>query len=899
MFSKSNLWKIEKNKSQLFDIDTEIKESININNLQKIIKSKYNKTYTDLKWIEDFNFPCQDLQGHLKKLKKQIRNGFLVTHAQIPNGYGRASFKGFMTMCSLPNEVRQALSIDTTVDYDIKNAQPQILFQICKNSSINKKEYKYQEQYCTNRDKVLEEIGKYYFGKYDNEIYKMIKVLIIRVAYFGGGFKKWYEQCEENGFKLKTKYDSDFIINLKEEIQKITEKYVITNNSDIYSEIIMENTKQYTASLDFYEKNQKLKRSVNIILQKPIKKNSKATIISKFLHHYEEIVIETVLLKLVEDKKMIENRYIYAYDGFQDAEKHDLRYLEKIVKDAINFDLEFVIKGTEDGEKLMEKVEVLLKEDLLGKEHPEEYLKEFNTQYFESLCYDYGMQKDYWELFVCFTQKEGNYWFTNVETIKNPENGRIIEKRETEAYKWCKLMESFGDIASYSTNKKTGQEVREPFIQKWKREGMRKYYKMTFYPENKPHSEMLDNKYFNTFNGYPDFIFGDTLYTEEEDKKYNSVWEGILSNLLGDRESMDIYNMLISYKIKYPSKKKPFGIVIKGQQGEGKNFVLSRIAQAIDKHHYNTTSNVEDVLGKHAMGLFHKLIVNLNEMNLTETKTKTERFKSLVSEYEYTFNPKNAQPFEAIIYALLVLTTNSMCPLILDVITGERRWFIFEGNGRNCNISQDKWTEIYKLTETDKFTQWLYNYYNNMDSDNYDFKKAKYENSKTEAYNNLASLFIPHEMLFLKDWLIDSNFVNYSSGCKVDCFSDDEASEEEGWIKYYDRDEFYQTVEVEIKYLLSDFWNWCKDNRVSSGETKNPKSFKGKLASFNFKNIKHDKDTKTRRTTMKFKPIDLLRQLIEKNVIDDCDVKNWKKLDKKGDYKKEDEKTGLNFLDLV
>ncbi len=896
MFNKQNLWEIQKNTTKLFDIDTKIKEEINITNLKKIIKSGFNKTYTDLKWIEDFNFPSQDLQGHLKKITKQVKNGFLVTQAQIPNGYGRANYKGYMAMCSLPNAVRQALSIDTTVDYDIKNAQPSILYQICKNSSINKKEYKTQKQYCEKRQETLEEIGKYYFGKYDKEIYKKIKVLIIQVAYFGGGFKSWYDKCEQNGFKLKTKKDHHIVCDLKKEIKTITEKYVIPNNSLIFSDILIENATNYKSKMEYYEKN----KSKNKNLKKPFQKNPKSTIISKFLHHYEEICIETVILKLVQDKKMIKNRFIYSYDGFQDK-KHDLRYLEKIVKDETNFDIEFTIKDTKDGEELMKDVDILLKEDLLGKKHPQQYIKEFNTEYLESLCYDFQLQKNYWELFVCFTQKDGNYWFTNIETLTDPETGKIREKRETHPYKWCKLQESFGDIPTYQTVK--GEEKRIPFIQRWRMDGMRKYYKMDFYPENKPHSELLEGKYYNTFNGYPDFIFDATLYTDDEAKIYNSVWEGLLSNLLGDLEAMKKFNMIISYKIKYPSRKKPFGIVIKGLQGEGKNFILSRIAQIIDRHHYNTTSNVEDVLGKHAMGLFHKLIVNLNEMNLTDTKDKTERFKSLISENSYTFNPKNAQPFEAIIYALLVVTTNKMCPLVLDVMTGERRWFIFEGNGRNCKINQDKWTEIYKLTESDKFTQWLYNYYNNMECETYDFKKAKYENSKTEAYNNVASLFIPYEMLFLKDWLIDCQYLQYTDSCKLDIDSDDELetgqeAKPKDWIKYHEHEEFYQTVDVEVKYLLRDFWEWCKDNRCPVGETKNPKSFKGKLASFNFKNIEHAKDSQTRRATMKFKPIDLLKQLIEKNVYDD-DMKEWNTLNKEGTYQKEDDNVGLNFLNLI
>ena len=66
----------------------------------------------------------------------------------------------------------------------------------------------------------------------------------------------------------------------------------------------------------------------------------------------------------------------------------------------------------------------------------------------------------------------------------------------------------------------------------------------------------------------------------------------------------------------------------------------------------------------------------------------------MISQSEITFNPKHANMFEAINYALLMITTNEQLPVVLDVLTGDRRWFIFEGNGKNCKISESKWAEL-------------------------------------------------------------------------------------------------------------------------------------------------------------------------------------------------------------
>ena len=138
-----NLWVIQKNSSELFHFDKQIKEPVNVGNLKRILKSGFNKTYTDTQWLEEFHCPYASVRGHLKKILKQVKNGFIVSHAQIPDGYGRASFKNHLSLSQLPNEIRQALSVDTTIDYDIENAQPQLLYQICQKSNIPKREYKH------------------------------------------------------------------------------------------------------------------------------------------------------------------------------------------------------------------------------------------------------------------------------------------------------------------------------------------------------------------------------------------------------------------------------------------------------------------------------------------------------------------------------------------------------------------------------------------------------------------------------------------------------------------------------------------------------------------------------------------------------------------------------------
>ena len=146
---------------------------------------------------------------------------------------------------------------------------------------------------------------------------------------------------------------------------------------------------------------------------------------------------------------------------------------------------------------------------------------------------------------------------------------------------------------------------------------MRVYKQMEFYPENKPLEERLKSQYYNVFAGYSECVFRKSNIDKKTSQKYKTIWESLMTNMLGSREAMIIWNHVVAFKIKHPALNKPFGIIMKGLQGEGKNWSLSRLAKIVG---YLTTSKVSDVLGEHAMGMFRKIIVNLDEMDLNNTK---------------------------------------------------------------------------------------------------------------------------------------------------------------------------------------------------------------------------------------------------------------------------------------
>ena len=78
-----NYWKIEKNTSQLFSKSAILHEPLNLESLELLLRSNYNRIYDDKEWLQQFNVPFDNVRDHLKNLKFKVRIGHLETKACI------------------------------------------------------------------------------------------------------------------------------------------------------------------------------------------------------------------------------------------------------------------------------------------------------------------------------------------------------------------------------------------------------------------------------------------------------------------------------------------------------------------------------------------------------------------------------------------------------------------------------------------------------------------------------------------------------------------------------------------------------------------------------------------------------------------------------------------------
>ena len=98
--------------------------------------------------------------------------------------------------------------------------------------------------------------------------------------------------------------------------------------------------------------------------------------------------------------------------------------------------------------------------------------------------------------------------------------------------------------------------------------------------------------------------------------------------------------------------------ILKGKQGVGKNLILNTIGNLINKEHYITTSNSQDLFGNYAEGFVKKLLVNLNEAEGKDNFEFSSKIKSFITEDTINVNPKFIRPTQIRNVARLITTSN-------------------------------------------------------------------------------------------------------------------------------------------------------------------------------------------------------------------------------------------------
>lgn len=255
--------------------------------------------------FEQFNIYCS--------LNK--KDGILVKYIKPKHKWGRVHPNKSLGLTSFSKPIRNALIQGLYYDFDLKNAQPEIIRNICIANNIK---YDAINEYCEKRTEIFISLS----NKYKVSTNK-IKKLFLRLCFFGT-FEGWKNDnnLDEN-FK-PTKFINAFINNLK----------------DIAATIKEYNPQLYKTCYDM--KNEKNET------------NYEGSMFALYVQEYELRIVEKVIKYLIENSKLTNyNNKIaltYEYDGIkllkQNVDNYGgtekvLELLNNIIYDVTGFKLKW------------------------------------------------------------------------------------------------------------------------------------------------------------------------------------------------------------------------------------------------------------------------------------------------------------------------------------------------------------------------------------------------------------------------------------------------------------------------------------------------------------------------------------------------------------------------------
>ena len=299
-----------------------LSEEVDFNCLDALIKSellqdKYDLTnYSQKVASQLYSNEKQQLEQYKKKYDKKS-NVFKIQYKKPRHGYGRVFPDRSLGLTCLSKKVRNTLIKGNYCDIDLSNAQPAIVYNICKSNNIP---CEFINQYINDRETILQKvIDAYDVNRND------AKGLFIRLAFFGT-FYGWKEELN-----LGDVGAIDFIISFQKELQSIAET-VKKANPIMY---------------ECCRKMKTDKKEGNVI----------GSFFSLYLQEYETRIMESVYLYLRDSTEIIKNNTLtYEYDGYKLLSSRVLEFggvveliqiLNQVVLEQTGFIISFEEKAIE------------------------------------------------------------------------------------------------------------------------------------------------------------------------------------------------------------------------------------------------------------------------------------------------------------------------------------------------------------------------------------------------------------------------------------------------------------------------------------------------------------------------------------------------------------------------
>ena len=857
------------------------------NKITRLQNSGWNHTYTDA----DAPYSPSNVDSVMKHVErlakaKKSNNSIKIEFTQNDIAIDRCVAKKSISAGDLYKPARYALFGDTMRDFDLDCAhQSMMLSALVENGTDVQTEYPALHNYVNNKTAERERLASALFGDASPESIEKAKQIYMRLTFYGS-VKKAYTD-----YNIEHQHDTQLLL-YSNEIRTFAEHIEEANAIHVKSE----KTKAKAENTRLVNRAKKQGYSDDEIKQMGIAcKNYKAGVLTLWGRNAERRIMESVI-QWSMDNKLIKNRqFDNPKDGVMIRNIDVNNYLKEhpdfdicqqfsaIAKEKTGFTVSFSEKDMKtEHDKFWQNIEQLeIAQQASCEPEPESVKKVFNKSYMQQL-YNYTEKKKYFErFFACIEYPVPRVMRLHTYKQISPdrkEAPRTIRNHSMLSFR--ELTEAHGNIGSGLF---TEQGTEKSFVTEWCKDPLRReHYTLDFVPYCGAFDHRRSTKdVYNTFKGFPEFLFQSMEYELEQADMLQSFFCLVL-HLVGakgydkdtglfppideldedDKQKFEHIIMLIAYKIQFPHIKLPYAILIKSIQGAGKNTFSDIIGRIFDIDHYICSSNIEDFTGTHAEGMMNKLFVVMNEIDMSQSGKVKNQMKSLISENTLRINAKCLRPFDTKNLALILCYSNEQCPIPLDITGSDRRWVIYNANSFVAkNWGEALWNELHQHWKTPEFLHSLFAWFMQLDCKNYNFKKAKYLNSQTDAYKQLKRYFIPAEIQFLCHYIENAHFhqdYNQQSDssdaeCNTDC-------------DFINHPTFNKTIKIEARELHRQALDYYKDTQQAKAGEKKQATFTQSIEAHldTMERVKIGKSS----IKFQFKPVDVYKELVQKQWVE-------------------------------
>jgi hypothetical protein len=150
----------------------------------------------------------------------------------------------------------------------------------------------------------------------------------------------------------------------------------------------------------------------------------------------------------------------------------------------------------------------------------------------------------------------------------------------------------------------------------------------------------------------------------------------------GDQAAYDYVLDWMALLVQQPDVPPRVAIVIQGEQGAGKGVVIQKLAEIVGQQYFKHAKTSGDVTQRFTADLEYKLLLFVDEADLSRQSQAMQRVKTLITEATHRIEAKFKSLREAANFLHLIFASNQEHPL--DVSRAERRLCILKADSKHC-----------------------------------------------------------------------------------------------------------------------------------------------------------------------------------------------------------------------